>query len=101
MILINVKLNAKTGQLSEFKKLLIETMVASQAEDGCLEYQFTQDLQQENKFYLLELWQDSAALESHLKGAGFSQFISRLPDLGEVTSSIAQQGELLPYQVQR
>lgn len=101
MILIDVTLTAKAGKTAAFKQLLVESMQASQSERGCIEYRFTRDLNDESQFYLIELWQDEEALKNHLKGAGFANFIARLPELGEVNSSVAQQGNFSPYQVPR
>ena len=54
----------------ENRDLLITTatdaMEKSQAEEGCILYQFSADLKAQNRFYLSELWASQEALDAHL-----------------------------------
>jgi quinol monooxygenase YgiN len=101
MILIDVTLNTRTETRAEFLALLESTMRNSQAEAGCLIYRFTADLNDPLKFYLLELWQDEAAILGHVKTAHFAEFLRALPTLGMVEASVARNGAMEPYKVPR
>jgi quinol monooxygenase YgiN len=101
MILIDVKLHATATQRDAFIQLLEQTQRASQAEAGCVIYRFSVDLHDPLTFYLVELWQDEAALTAHFKGDAFAGFIAQLPQLGRVESSVARSGDLQPHQIKR
>ncbi|KJS05053.1 MAG: hypothetical protein VR73_13115 [Gammaproteobacteria bacterium BRH_c0] len=101
MILINVTVTANPGQEEAFKALLLETMAASRAEEGCVEYRFTADLSQSGTFHLVELWRDEAALNGHFATPTFAHFINALSPLGELVSSVAYSGDLAPYEIRR
>lgn len=53
---------------------LIEMMLASRAEDGCLDYTFARDVSDPNTLVLFERWRDRAALEAHGKSAHMAEF---------------------------
>ncbi|MDB6061512.1 MAG: hypothetical protein JWM78_1615 [Verrucomicrobiaceae bacterium] len=101
MILIDVKLTAITTEREQLIALLEQTMAGSQREPGCLVYRFTADLGDPLTFYLLELWEDEAALADHFNGEHFANFIKQMPQLGRVESSLARNGDLQPYKIQR
>jgi quinol monooxygenase YgiN len=101
MILFDVVLEAGDGARDRFVALLDRTMSASQHEEGCLIYRFTCDLSEPSRFYLIELWQDEAALIAHAKGEAFRGFLADLPSCGRVVSSTARTGALDPYTFKR
>ena len=101
MILLNVSLAAQQGQDDAVRSLLLDTMTASQAEDGCILYRFTPDLAEPGVFHLVEMWRDEAALVAHLKGPVLQGFIERLQASGTLLSSTAWRGDMSPYQVPR
>lgn len=101
MILLNVSLAAQQGQDDAVRSLLLDTMTASQAEDGCILYRFTADLTEPGVFHLVEMWRDEAALVAHLKGPVLQGFIERLQASGTLLSSTAWRGDMSPYQVPR
>lgn len=101
MILIDVKLSTTAAQRDAFIALLTATMQGSQEEPGCVIYRFTADLSDPHTFFLIELWQDEAALAAHFKGAAFMNFVAKIGELGRVDSSVSRSGDLQPYQIQR
>lgn len=101
MILIDVTLSTRNETRNDFLALLESTMRSSQAETGCLIYRFTSDLADPLKFYLLELWQDEAAILGHVKTTHFAEFLRALPTLGKVEASVARNGAMEPYKIPR
>lgn len=101
MILLDVALATTADGRSDFVALLGRTMSASQDERGCLVYRFTADIADPLLFYLVELWEDEAALMAHAAGAPFRAFLADLPTCGRVLSSVARSGPLDPYTFQR
>ncbi|OAN56261.1 putative quinol monooxygenase [Sphingobium sp. TCM1] len=97
MILFDVSLEALPGREEEMASLLRRTMVATQVEDGCIQYRFTRDLDAVNRFHLIELWRNEAALMAHASGPTFRAFLAALPPLGRLLQSTPRQGDLAPY----
>ena len=77
--------------------LLIDTMAASRAEDGCIEYRFTADLEAPSTFHVVELWRDEAAVLGHLAGDGFVAFRKTMPALARLVDSHWMSGDLAPF----
>jgi quinol monooxygenase YgiN len=101
MILIDVKLEIDAGKEQKFVALMEATMAASQAETGSIEYRFSADITQPGIFYLFELWKDESALMEHFTTLAFHNFITTLPELGKLVSSVARQGDLSAYEIKR
>lgn len=101
MILFDVTIDALDGRRDGLRALLRRTMAASRAEPGCLLYRFSVDLDQADRFHLVELWEGEEALHKHASAESFRTFLSDLPSLGRISSSIARSGALTPYVFQR
>lgn len=98
MILVRVTVEAADETTrAPLVALLIETMAASRAEAGCVEYRFTADLAAPLSFHVVELWRDEASVVGHLSGEGFVNFAAALPTLGRVVQSNWMSGDLAPY----
>lgn len=61
VILIETKIGCADQQIQAFKKL--QPLVL--AEIGCLQYELTQDVNDENQFVLIEKWATQADLDAH------------------------------------
>lgn len=96
MVMIEVVLAAKPGEEAGLLHLFRRTAHASQSEAGCITYRFTRDLD-DDKFHLLEQWEDDAAIRAHLNGPAFKAFVSDLPAVGSIISSRWQSGTFHPY----
>lgn len=65
MLIVLAKAQVGEGAM-EPAMAAIKTMVeASNAEDGCIAYAFTQDLIEPGVIHIVEKWQDEAALAAH------------------------------------
>ena len=81
MIIITVEVNVKPEYREEAIPVALQMAQASQAESGCLAYQFYTDLQDPNKFFLFELWETEEALADHGETAHMAEFRQQLPKL--------------------
>src|SRR3546814_7553407 len=73
MILFDVTIEAKDDRRKEATGLLRRTMAGSQAEEGCLIYRFTADLDDPRLFHPVELWEPEAVFAGHATGAPRSE----------------------------
>ncbi|MFZ2843234.1 putative quinol monooxygenase [Psychrobacter sp.] len=61
IILIETKINCASQQIQAFKEL--QPLVLT--EKGCLQYELTQDVEDENQFVLIEKWATQVDLDAH------------------------------------
>jgi len=53
------------GKIDAAKAAMAEMMRLSRAEDGCIEYVYSQDLIDPELVHVFEIWRDEAALHGH------------------------------------
>ena len=68
---------AKPDQQATLKRELSALVPPSREEAGCQHYELHQDAQAPGTFYVLERWDDDAALEFHNNTAHFQHFIAQ------------------------
>lgn len=78
MITLNVFLTVKIDQLTAFKAVIVELVAKSSQEKGNLLYEY---YQRDNKFFIVEHWQDDNALALHNQTLHFKQFVEQAPAL--------------------
>lgn len=81
MITIAGQVHIKPEKREPALKLLLGMAAASQAEEGCYNYQFYGDLENPNCFFLYELWDSQTALDAHGQTEHMAHFRANLPDL--------------------
>ena len=52
-------------RLVEARGRMLEMMRLSRAEDGCIEYVYSEDLAEPGLIHVFEIWRDEAALNGH------------------------------------
>ena len=62
--------------------VMMEMMRLSRAEDGCIEYVYSQDLIEPGLVHVFEIWRDEAALHGHHTAPHFEQWKSERVALG-------------------
>ena len=60
-----VRFQAKPEHREEMHRRLLEMVVLSNQEEGCLFYNLHIDQEDSNTFYFLEAWKDQAAFDFH------------------------------------
>ncbi|MBC2654967.1 antibiotic biosynthesis monooxygenase [Pseudomonas sp. MSSRFD41] len=68
---------ARPGQQHVLQRELSALVAPSRAEAGCQYYQLHQDAGQPGTFYVLERWDNQAALDLHNGTAHFQAFLER------------------------
>ncbi len=83
MISIVAKFVVDPKKEEEFLKLTKELVIASNKEEGCIEYGLHKDVNKENTYCMLEKWKDQAAIDEHNSS---KHFTSTVPQLGKMAT---------------
>ena len=85
--------------LAAARPLMIAVMEASRAEDGCVEYNYSEDLLEPGLIRVSEVWESREHLAAHFKSAHMQRWIEERAGLGlsgrQVTGFTAERGEPL------
>jgi quinol monooxygenase YgiN len=81
MLIVLAKAQVGADAMAAATAAIADMVAASNAEDGCIAYAFTQDVLQPGTIHIVEKWQDEAALAAHFATphmAAFGAAIARL-----------------------
>ncbi len=85
--------------LAAARPLMVAVMQASRAEQGCIEYNYAEDLADPGLIRVSEVWESREHLAAHFKSAHMQRWIAERADLGlsgrQVTGFAAERGEPL------
>jgi quinol monooxygenase YgiN len=70
------------ANLGELRAHMARMMAASQAEDGCLDYNYAEDVTEPGLIHVFERWRDQAALEAHFQSAHMARWRAAWPGFG-------------------
>lgn len=73
-ITVVAQLIARPEHREALQTELLNLVVATRQEAGCLEYRLHQDLDDPNRYLFFETWQDRPSLERHLASAHFMRY---------------------------
>lgn len=65
MLIVLAKARVGEGALEPAMAAIAAMVAASNAEEGCIAYAFTQDLLEPGVIHIVEKWKDEAALAAH------------------------------------
>jgi len=65
MLIVLAKAQVGEGALEPAMAAIADMVAASNAEEGCIAYAFTQDVLEPQVLHIVEKWQDEAALAAH------------------------------------
>ena len=65
MLIVLAKAQVGEGAMEPAMAAIAAMVAASNAEEGCLAYAFTQDVLQPGVLHIVEKWKDEAALAAH------------------------------------
>lgn len=80
MILINVRFRPKPEYVENFRELVADYTEATRAEEGCLFFDWTRNVDDPGEYILLEGFKDDGA-EAHVNSAHFKKSAEMFPDL--------------------
>jgi quinol monooxygenase YgiN len=70
------------GNLDGLRPHMAAMMAASQAEDGCLDYNYAEDVTLPGLIHVFERWRDQAALDAHFKTDHMARWRAAWPSFG-------------------
>jgi quinol monooxygenase YgiN len=71
-----------TATLEGAREAMLEMMRLSRAEDGCIEYVYSESLTEPGLIHVFEIWRDEAALHGHHTSAHFLAWRAKRDELG-------------------
>ncbi len=81
MIVIAGSIPIKPEHRDEARQLALDMAKATQAEAGCLAYQFYADLSDPNTFFIFEEWESEEALNRHFQTEHMKNFQQQAPKI--------------------
>jgi quinol monooxygenase YgiN len=76
-IVLIARLKVRESAIEDAKRLALGIVADSRTEEGCLNYDVHQSLEDPTVFVWHETWRDKAALDSHFEEPHFKEFFSR------------------------
>lgn len=74
MIVVGGRIHFETEDREALFEAIRQMMADSQAEEGCLAYEFSKDLTEPNVLHLYEVWENDEVLQAHLDSEHFKVF---------------------------
>jgi quinol monooxygenase YgiN len=74
MLIVLAKAHVGEGAMAAAKAAIADMVAASNAEEGCIAYAFTQDVLQPGVLHIVERWKDEAALAAHFATPDMAAF---------------------------
>ncbi|TSE00209.1 antibiotic biosynthesis monooxygenase [Mesorhizobium intechi] len=98
MLLIIGTIRLPAGKLEEARPAMEGMVLASRAEDGCLEYSYARDVLDAGLIRVTEVWRDRAALDAHFRAPHLAEWRASWPALGigERNLVLYEAGERMP-----
>ncbi len=82
MLSILVTINIKPGCIEEFTQASFGDAQGSvRDEPGCFRFDINQDLENQNRFYLYEVYRDAAAFEAHRETPHFKKWLATVEEM--------------------
>ena len=75
MVIVIIKLNAMPEKCLEFKQSLLAMIAPTQKEKGCLSHDIFQNIENDNGFSLIQMWQTRADLDDFMRSDLFTVLI--------------------------
>ncbi|MFS2326065.1 putative quinol monooxygenase [Brucella sp. H1_1004] len=82
MLLIIGTIRLPAEKLDEARPVMQQMIEASRAENGCIEYTYSQDILQPSLIHVKELWRDRVSLDKHFISDHIEKWRSKWPKLG-------------------
>ncbi len=86
-IVLVARLKVKEDSVAEAKALALQIVADSRTEEGCINYDVHQAIDDPTVFVWHETWKDKAALDEHFEKSYFKEFFAKV---GEIAAEPAQ-----------
>lgn len=77
MIIIHASFNINLAKQDAFLEEIQPLIAASREESGNISYNLHKDIEKENIFTMVEVWQDKQAVANHNSSEHFTSFVGR------------------------
>ena len=87
MVIVIIKMSALPEKRLELKQTLQALTESTRRETGCLSHSVFQDIENDNRFSLVQTWENQAVLDNHLRSDEFTVLMgarSRLSQSAEI-----------------
>jgi quinol monooxygenase YgiN len=81
MIYVIATLKAKAGMAGHIKQAALPLIAATRAEDGCMSYELSADIVDENRLVFVERWESRDQLEAHFTTPHIATFGQAVKEL--------------------
>ena len=81
-VLIAGTVRVPADNVDRFRPHMAAMMAASQAEDGCFDYNYAEDVTEPGLIHVFERWRDQAALDAHFKTEHMARWRAAWPSFG-------------------
>jgi quinol monooxygenase YgiN len=88
-IVLIARLKVKNGKEDEAKQAALAIIADSRAEDGCLNYDFHQSIDDPTLFIWHETWANKDALDAHFEKSYFAELGAKLEVIAEEPTQLA------------
>ena len=82
MLIVLAKAKVSEGAMAAARAAIADMVAASNAEEGCIAYAFTQDMLEPGVIHIVEKWKDEAALAAHFATPHMAAFGAAIAGLG-------------------
>lgn len=82
MLIVAGVIRVPPANLASLRPHMAAMMAASQAEDGCLDYNYAEDVTEPGLIHVFERWRDQAALDAHFKTPHLARWRAAWPAFG-------------------
>lgn len=80
-IVLFARLKVKQGTETQAKRAALSIIEKSRAENGCLNYDFHQAIDDETIFLWHETWENEAAIDAHANSSHFKEFSAAIENI--------------------
>ena len=94
MFVAHLTFDVKPGERDRFIAATTAVMAASGSDEGALVYRFMADMQDENRFYITEIWSGQEHLDAHLAQPHAKTCLAILGEISTVSDAKLYHGEL-------
>jgi quinol monooxygenase YgiN len=84
MISIVAKFVIKEGEEENFLTMADALVQASQAEEGCIEYNLHKHIEKERTYSMIERWKDQTAIDIHNNTPHFTTAVPKIVEIATV-----------------
>ncbi|PRD43428.1 antibiotic biosynthesis monooxygenase [Phyllobacterium phragmitis] len=82
MLLITGTVRLPPENLADAREAMQNMILASRAEDGCVDYRYAEDILQPGLIHVKEMWRDRVSLDRHFTSAHIAEWRAAWPGLG-------------------